>query len=120
MKNIKFILLVVVIGVSTVANAQFKFGVGGGMNISKQSGDVFENNELFGFNAGFISEIKLPTKLGFELDVHYSVKGASFDIFFNTDRAVKKKLAYIDFPVLAKFYMVKIINLQLGPQMSYL
>ncbi len=62
------------------ANAQFKLGVGGGLNIAKQTGDYTRNaKNLIGFNSGFILEIKLPTKIGLELDVLYSVKGSKFD-----------------------------------------
>lgn len=122
MKKIKGLLLIVIVVTTFSANAQFKFGVGGGVNISKHTGaDVYNSTNLIGFNTGLIFEIKLPTKVGFELNALYSVKGTNFDYGANNrDRASDITMTYIDFPLVVKFYILKVVSLQIGPQYSYL
>ena len=51
-------------------------------------------------------EVKLPVKLGFEADILFSTKGASFG-------SSDYKLSYIDIPVVMKIYMVKVLRLLL-------
>lgn len=116
----KKLIIIPLFLIAFFSNAQFKFGVGGGVNFARQTGIVLENKELLGYNIGLISEIKLPSKLGFEADALLSLKGASFHNPYGVDTVVNKKLNYIDFPVVAKLYMVRVINLQFGPQFSYL
>lgn len=116
MKSIKGLLVIVLFVVGFTANAQFKFGVGGGLNMSNLGGsDVSNTDSRLGFNGGFMVEVKLPIKLGFEADVLFSTKGAkapgSSDGF---------KLSYIDMPVVMKIYMAKVLSFQLGAQYSVL
>tara|TARA_B100000809_G_C14867897_1_gene434446 strand:- start:181 stop:723 length:543 start_codon:yes stop_codon:yes gene_type:complete len=114
MKKIKGLLIVALIITATSANAQFKFGLGGGVNYANLSGDVSGTSSLIGFNGGFMIEVKLPVKLGFEADVLFSTKGAKIA---GSDGI---KLSYIDMPVVMKIYMVKVISFQLGAQYSML
>jgi len=114
MKKIKGLLIVALIITATSANAQFKFGLGGGVNYANLSGDdVSETSSLIGFNGGMMMEVKLPVKLGFEADILFSTKGASFG-------SSDYKLSYIDIPVVMKIYMVKVLSFQLGGQYSML
>ena len=122
MKYFKLIVFVLSICFFSTANAQFKFGVAGGINHASFSGaslGTFES--VTGFNAGLITEIKLPIELGVEVDVLYSTKGSIFKI--NSPPITidsKYSLTYIDIPVVGKLYILKVINLQLGVQYSYL
>ncbi len=118
MKNLKFTLLIIGIGLFTFSNAQFKFGIAGGFNSAAMSGeDVNGSGSIPGFHGGLMTEVKLPIALGFEADVLYSTKGANFAVFFVSQDL---KLNYIDIPVVAKLYMLKVTNLQLGAQYSIL
>lgn len=122
MKNFKILLLISLITSCLMVNAQAKFkaGLAGGVNYANFSGsDVSGNKSLMGFNGGLITEIKFPIKLGVEADVLFSTKGASLD-FDPTFSALDYKLSYIDVPVVAKIYMVKVVNFQLGAQYSIL
>ena len=114
MKNLKELLIVALIITATSANAQFKFGIGGGVNYANLSGsDISGTESLIGFNGGMMMEVKLPVKLGFEADILFSTKGASFG-------SSDYKLSYIDVPVVVKIYMVKVLSFQLGGQYSML
>ena len=114
MKNLKFTLLIITIGLFSTTYAQFKIGVGGGLNMASFSGDGAKGLDgKIGINAGLLMEVKLPIELGVEGDILYSTKGGS-----NSDTDIR--LAYIDVPVVAKLYMLKVINLQVGLQGSFL
>lgn len=122
MKNIRRLLLVVLVIITLTANAQFKFGVTGGLNIAKFSNEnisSFEN--VIGLNSGLIFEVKLPVAIGFEADLLYSMKGSKFKAdlgrgIVSSDYSSK----YIDLPVVTKLYFFKVLNVQLGLQYSYL
>jgi hypothetical protein len=82
--------------------------------MAKFSGsDVSSAENILGFNGGFMMEVKLPVKLGFEADVLFSTKGSSIG---KSDL----KLSYIDLPVVMKIYTAKILSFQLGGQYSML
>lgn len=107
----------------TIVNAQnvFKFGVAGGLNLSKINSEE-SSKSITGFHGGLITEIKLPIELGVEVDVLYSTKGGTFEGLNSKLETVelKNELTYIDIPVVAKLYILKVLNLQAGPQFSYL
>ena len=121
MKSIKGLVVIGVMLMALSANAQFKFGVGGGLNLASLSGsDVGGGaSSIMGFNGGVMMEVKLPIKLGFEADVLFSTKGSSLE-FDPTFPAVDYKLSYIDLPVVMKIYMAKVVSFQLGAQYSML
>jgi hypothetical protein len=113
MNNYKLSLIALLLIISSGANAQFKFGLGGGVNLANVSGDISNNESLTGFNGGIMMEIKLPVKIGIEADVLYSLKGSSLG-------GNDMKLSYIDIPLVLKIYSLKVISFQLGPQYSVL
>jgi hypothetical protein len=131
MKKIILLLAISASILSIKAQGTFKFGIAGGANIADISSET-KTKFLPGFHVGFISEIKLPVKLGVEIGALYSVKGAKFDFDYdfiaidpiNLDPAIPKDgdmvLTYIDIPVVAKIYTFKVMSFQLGPQVSYL
>jgi len=122
MKYLKLVAFTTLIFFFSKANGQFKLGLGGGINHATFSGASLGTIEsVTGFNAGLITEIKLPIGLGFELDILYSTKGATYKVdepLINIDS--EYSLKYIDVPVVGKLYILKVINLQLGIQYSYL
>ena len=116
MKKLKGLLLVALVVTAFSANAQFKFGVGGGVNMANLGGsDISGTDSRLGFNGGFMAEVKLPIKLGIEADLLFSTKGAKFSGISDG-----LKLSYIDMPVVMKIYSVKILSFQLGAQYSML
>lgn len=121
MKKITIILLLIAGNLSMNAQNLFKFGVAGGLNVSKITSDK-DSKTLNGFHAGLITEVKLPVTFGFETDVLYSTKGGVYDGFNNNLEPTDwdYNLSYVDVPILAKLYILKVINIQAGPQFSYL
>jgi len=125
MKSIKGLLVAVLLVVGFTASAQFKFGVGGGVNMSNLGGsDISNTDSRLGFNGGFMAEVKLPIKLGVEADILFSTKGAKNYLFKNENGhsigIADFKLSYIDMPVVVKIYSLKILSFQLGAQYSFL
>ena len=111
MKRI-FLITVIVLS-SIISKAQFSYGVEGGINFTGFAGKRFETTMKNGFQGGIITELQLPILFGIEMDVRYSQKGANI-------ADGKYKLEYLDVPVLFKFYTIKVLSFQFGPQYSYL
>ncbi|MCB0403081.1 MAG: PorT family protein [Flavobacteriales bacterium] len=117
-----------------LANAQFKFGAGAGLNFSNLRGEVnkgtddYEITGITGFNIGACMEIKAPAILGVEADVLFSTKGANIRyVYAQSDPTLSpivldadQKISYIDIPVVVKLYAAKVLSLQLGVQYSML
>jgi len=122
MYRMRELLVAVLIIVSYSANAQFKVGAGIGINNSSFSGtDATGTTTLSGLNVGAISEFKFPALLGIEVDVLFSMKGASVLYYSNNKRLTRgDRFNYIDLPVVIKLYMKKIISFQSGIQYSKL
>jgi len=129
MKNLKRVLLIVLVMIAFSTNAQFKFGVGGGVNLANLAGsDISNTDSRLGFNSGFMIELKLPIKLGFELDLLFSTKGVGRGVssFYQCNACDilpgegEVNLSYIDLPVVMKIYMAKVLSFQLGGQYSML
>lgn len=119
-KNLKIIILTSLMATTLMVSAQakFKMGVGGGVNFANFSGsDASGSASLMGYNGGLMTEIKFPIKLGVEADVLFSTKGATYTFFTISE---DMKLTYIDVPVVAKIYFLKVVNLQLGAQYAML
>ncbi len=118
MRKIKGILVLSIMLMTFLANAQFKFGVGGGVNFANFSGsDVSGAEGLLGYNGGVMMEVKLPVKIGVEADLLYSSKGASYD---GLGASLTANLSYVDLPVVLKLYSIKVLSIQLGAQYSML
>ena len=117
MKKITFIALLIAISISVNAQNVFKFGVAGGLNVSKIASSN-DSKSLIGYHGGLITEIKLPIELGVEADVLLSTKGGAIEVLSQDN--LDYKLMYLDIPVVVKLYMLKVINIQAGPQFSYL
>lgn len=96
------------------ANAQ-GWGVRAGVNISNVSGNDIGNieNQIGGY-AGLYKQFGIVPKILFiQPEVQYSKQG------FNTDEK-DYNLNYIQVPVVAKLYFLKIISVETGPQFGFL
>lgn len=114
MKNIFAILTLVF--VMNFTNAQsFKFGVKGGLNYSDPSIINAKASAEISYHAGAFCEFKL-SKFGIQPELLYSNLAATFDGNVIDSNA---KVSYIVMPILAKFYVIKPLSIDLGPQFSY-
>jgi len=122
----KKLFTIVFIGIgflfSTHANAQFGWGVKGGVNFSsiKNFGDQLagfgSTSNYTAWHAGIFLQMKVPI-LTVQADILYSIQGQDFEILnepFNLEQT------YINIPVVAKFSLLPVINLQAGLQYGIL
>lgn len=100
MKRMKWIFAAAILLITTgTAQAQFRFGVRGGVNIASVSfsRDLLNPENIIGFHVGPTLELSLPIMgLGVEGSVLYSQRG--FGVHGTNLRS-----DYVDVPVLAKF-----------------
>jgi len=117
----KIILVAVILsGISfnALSQAQFALGLKGGVNLSKfdiKAGASNIDNRT-GFNAGAFALVKI-TSFGIQPEVLFSRQGSSFT--FNSQN-YKANFDYINVPILFKLYVPLGLNIQLGPQFSFL
>ncbi|CAC9974126.1 PorT family protein [Flavobacterium sp. WLB] len=124
MKKIMFTVTAVM--AFAFSNAQeVKFGVKAGVNLTTLTGDIEEASSKVGFHVGGFAEIKLSDKFSIQPEVLYSTQGAKEkgEFEFNGDVydvEMNYKLAYINVPVLAKYYVAEKFSLEAGPQIGFL
>lgn len=118
----KVVLSVIAVLTFAFTNAQeskgVKFGIKAGANYGwLATGDesVYDLRPEVGYHAGLVSEFKMCDKFSFQVEALYAHSSYKFDGNGNTSGA-KIELNQIEVPVLAKFYLVKGLSLELGPQ----
>jgi long-subunit fatty acid transport protein len=122
----KITLSIVAVLAFGFANAQeVKFGAKAGLNVSTLTGDVNDASSRVGFHVGGFAEIKLSDKFSVQPELLYSAQGAKgsyneFDGMDITSIDVTTKLAYINVPVMAKYYVAEKFSLEAGPQIGFL
>lgn len=125
----KLLLSAIALMAFGLSNAQeTKFGLKGGLNISNFTGDTegLDFKSRVGFNVGGFVAIKFSEKFTLQPEVLYSAQGANIDNFgaeiegnfYTAD--VKFKLAYINIPVMFKYYAAEKFNIEAGPQIGFL
>jgi len=118
MKKFYFIAIALLLIGSLSAQAQLKFGIKAGANFSKitSTDPAAQAKNLTAWHGGLMTELKMPV-VGIELDALYTQNGSKFD----TGTAIEElKNTYIALPLVAKVYLLKILNIQAGPQFSFL
>ncbi|MEN8249989.1 MAG: outer membrane beta-barrel protein [Bacteroidota bacterium] len=115
MKRIYLIVIALLLVGAFNAQAQFKFGVKGGLNLPslKDAGGTIDINNKTGWHGGVMAELKVPL-FGVQADLIYSQNA------FEVPSVGDLKTSYIDVPIVAKLYMLKVLNIQLGPQFTYM
>jgi len=111
-----------------LANAQeIKYGVKAGLNLSTLTGDVayYDVKSKAGFHVGGFVEFKITDKFSVQPELLYSAQGAklrysSADEFSSTIDKQNIKLGYLNIPVMAKYYVIKGLSIEAGPQVGFL
>ena len=75
MKKLLFLAIALAISVSAFSQTQFKFGVTGGMNLSKETTKFVSLGSKVGWNAGFIGEVTFASNIYGNVSALYSNKG---------------------------------------------
>jgi opacity protein-like surface antigen len=123
-------LLVVVLGIRAGASAQsFSLGATLGDNLSKINGTSFNTAFKSGFLAGAYAQIRFGSHWGLQPEVLFIQTNTKTDSSFGqiyssvaSDPSQLKdvKLNYLGIPVLLTYRILKIIDLQAGPQFGIL
>lgn len=118
MKKVYLIVFALLLVGAFSAQAQFKFGVKAGANFSKftSTDPDLQAENLTAWHGGIMAEYKMSS-FGIEADVLYTQNGSKFDVLGATQEL---KNTYVAIPVVAKVYFAKVLNIQAGPQFSFL
>jgi opacity protein-like surface antigen len=118
----KITLSIVAVLAFGFANAQeVKFGAKAGLNVSTFTGDVDDASSRVGFHVGGFAEIKLSDKFSVQPELLYSAQGVKYDTSgagFSEENKIN--LAYLNIPVMAKYYVAEKFSLEAGPQIGFL
>ncbi|SEW35667.1 porin family protein [Chitinophaga arvensicola] len=114
---------VLAIGTMLAVQAQtVKFGVKGGLNISKLT-NTDDSKTLAGFNAGGLVNIGLNESWAIQPEVLYSTQGSkakTFGAWGLLPSEASLKLNYINVPVMVQYSIVPAFYLEAGPQVGFL
>lgn len=125
----KYMLLIAALFLSVTLMAQtdkVKLGVKAGLNLSSLSFDESELNSSnkTGFTAGIMVEIPLAKNFSLQPELLYSQQGSksSFSDQDVTNSNYKSTidLNYLNIPVMVKYYVLKELSVQAGPQIGIL
>lgn len=114
MKKVLLTISIVVLGLANVNAQEIKLGAKAGFNIASIHGD---NTKAFGdvtaFNFGLMAETPISTKFSFQPELVYSGQGYDFD-------KNMVELNYLNVPLMGKYYILKGLSLEAGPQIGFL
>ena len=102
MKKIKLTLIVAMLAVITVASAQVRLGVKGGINISNFYGsELNDNNMKIGFNAGVSADVDITYNMAIQSGLFFTTKGSEFEAKYPVVGNVKASTtaSYLQIPV---------------------
>lgn len=114
----KIVLIAVVLVAGFASQAQVKFGIKAGGNLSSWSGDDAESvKSKFGFHAGVLANIPVSSQFSFNPELLLSLEGAKIDD--GTDDS-KVNMTYLNLPLLAQYNNPSGFYAELGPQIGFL
>lgn len=132
MKKITLTLLgLVAFSTSALAQQEVKFGPKAGVNFASINGKVTEEGEKFefnkgqtGFHVGAFAEIKFNDKFAIQPELLYSVQGAKIEESaslpgMSYDLETKWNLHYINVPIMAKYYVIPSVAIEVGPYVGF-
>lgn len=102
-----------------------RWGAKAGYNLSNLESENRDVDYLSGFHVGGTSEFRITPKIALEAELLYSQEGGKYSFEINDPsislRATEKvKLGYLNFPIMAKYYLIDGFSVQAGPQIGYL
>lgn len=127
MKKSKLIVCALLICAGVTAQTEkLKLGVKAGLNIASLSFDEkgLSSSDRTGFNAGLMAEIPLAKNFSVQPELVFSQQGMKLSY---SDSDVENShykstiaLNYLNIPVMLKYYVVKGLSIQAGPQVGIL
>jgi hypothetical protein len=125
MKNLLLISIVVFFIFTSSTAQNIKYGSKIGVNFANITGDETDdlNTKTF-LHAGAVAEIIISDEFSFQGELLYSAQGAKSDYSETIDQVTffytSVNLEYINVPLLAKYYIVEGLSLEVGPQVGFL
>lgn len=116
MKKIILTAFFAVIAMTSV-NAQTSFGLKAGLNVSNLTGDLEDNKSLVGGQFGLFVEVGLSETLALQPELMFSMQGAKFK---EGGVSADLKMNYINIPLIFKYELTELINIEFGPQVGFL
>lgn len=127
MKKTMLILYTLFIGVNVMAqNQKVKLGVKAGLNISSLTFDESElrSSSKMGFTAGLMVEVPIAKNFSLQPELLYSQQGTKTSFFdqdvTNSNFKGTIELNYLNIPLMLKYYVIKGLSVQAGPQVGIL
>ena len=121
------ILYTLFISVTVMAQSEkVKLGVKAGLNISSLTFDESElsSSSKTGFTAGLMVEIPVAKNFSLQPELLYSQQGTKTSFFdqdvTNSNFKGTIELNYLNIPLMLKYYVIKGLSLQAGPQIGLL
>ncbi len=114
----KLIILMLVVLGWTGAEAQVKFGVKAGLDLTNFWGKrVQERKLLLNYQAGLLMEYKFNPRFGIGPEVVFAAQGGQWEAYDgNPDRYHTN---YINVPVMLKYYAATDLSIDFGPQLGF-
>jgi len=108
MKKRVLVTVITVMGLAIMNAQDIQFGAKAGLNFAIITGEN-TTDIISDFNVGLLAEIPISEKISFQPELMYSGQGSSSVI-----------LSYINVPLIGKYYVVKGLSLEAGPQIGFL
>lgn len=124
----KTIFIIAFLAVISHVSAQFTIGPKIGLNISKEHGEKLLDEDVdfrTGFNAGVFGRYEIGNKFDIQAELLYSQQGYKSDLpvidyggtkIFNRYKVLSH---YLNVPVILKYYPVKNLFIEAGPQIGF-
>ena len=129
MKNLCLLFLFILFSNSTLqAQENVQFGAKGGVNFYNMTKYATmyptDNNIHTGFHIGLLAEIFVANKFSMQPEVLYSNQGTKARFERDTPpygfEYAEWKFDYIQVPLLAKFYLIPALSIEVGPSINFL
>ncbi|MBF4494541.1 PorT family protein [Flavobacterium sp. MR2016-29] len=127
MKKSILLICILFLGVTVMAQTEkIKLGVKAGLNLANLTFDESEldSSSKTGFTAGLMVEIPVAKNFSIQPELLYSQQGTKISFsdqeVTNSNYKSKIDLNYLNIPVMLKYYVLKGLSLQAGPQIGIL
>ncbi len=123
-KVVAFLFAILFFGIITQAQG-IKWGIKAGSNLTKISGQSFNQNFNLAYQAGLFSEIDFTNTIGIQPEILFSETSSTTTsglnaIYSNFNLNHSFNLNYLSIPILLRYNLNKLVTLNVGPQFSIL
>lgn len=126
MKRLFIFAAVTVISFSAAQSQELRLGAKAGVNFASIGGDGSDDFDgRTSFHLGALVEIPISDKFSVQPEILYSSQGVQADesdtfMGQTISYEYKRKLDYINIPIMAKYYVIEGLSIEAGPQFGIL